>query len=132
VIVLVAQTITIDGSLSAKGGDGGGGKFGGSCPSGLSGAGGGGSGGSIYLRATTITINGAVVVDGGSGEHAGQPGIIRLDSFVTVLSDPNMKYVGGHTSGLARPLELYQTEAGNWVLENNSKDTVQAKITAVR
>ncbi len=59
----VSQTLTVNGSISANGANGG--------ASSLSYTGGGGSGGSIYITAGTLTGSGSLAANGGNGGNSG-------------------------------------------------------------
>jgi len=84
ILVASSATITLTGTINARGGNGGGGNN----------PGGGGSGGAIRLVATTITgSNGALDVRGGSGSSgigvgsgAGAAGRLRLESYTNTAS----------------------------------------------
>ncbi len=67
--ILACGTVTVNGSIEAKGGNGGS-DGGGNC-----GGGGGGSGGSILLRGSSVTQNGVLNVSGGTGGASDVSGI---------------------------------------------------------
>lgn len=69
IIIASSSSITVNGTIQARGGDGGG-----------SGSGGGGSGGAIRLVAQQITGTGTLNAGGGTGGGL-NPGRIRLEAF---------------------------------------------------
>ena len=79
--LLIAKQIVVSatGKISAAGGTGG------KPACGYAGYGGGGSGGTIWLRATTIAVDGSLSVNGGvlANTASGAPGRIRIDGSLT-------------------------------------------------
>jgi hypothetical protein len=74
-IALVARTIVLAGTLSARGANGRAGEDGAGTPSNCASGGqgaGGGAGGGIYIRATELDLSGSLRVDGGKGGPGGQ------------------------------------------------------------
>ncbi|MGH7207334.1 MAG: hypothetical protein ACREI2_14125 [Nitrospiraceae bacterium] len=74
IVIASSSSITVNGTIQAKGGDGGG-----------AGSGGSGSGGAIRLVATQITGTGTLNADGGTGGGR-LPGRIRLEAFTLGFS----------------------------------------------
>jgi hypothetical protein len=84
-LIASSGTITLTGSILAKGGNGG--------PQPAPNVGGGGSGGSVRLVATTIAGTGAISVTGGAGASglnntggAGSPGRIRIEGYASTAT----------------------------------------------
>lgn len=88
ILIAANGTVTMNGQITARGGEPAG-------PNGNSNStwGGGGSGGAVRIVANAITGTGSISAIGGSGQGGSQPppgpGMIRLEAFQTTLSANN-------------------------------------------
>ncbi|MGB2729045.1 MAG: hypothetical protein WBD09_11380 [Halobacteriota archaeon] len=104
-IWLDAEEITIEGTISANGADGGDGS------DGLAGGGGGGSGGGILIRGKEVTISGTLSANGGDGgngyadgDGGGGGGGGRIKIFYELDSDiPDGSVAGGQRGSGSPP-----------------------------
>jgi hypothetical protein len=132
--IVARGSITVTGTITANGGDGGN-------ATGLAGAGGGGAGGAIWLQSAQAVINNGIIrAAGGSGGTntsasprggnggAGGSGRIRIDSFDGILTGGATNPVAQISSGVAG-LSLVEFETGiNCLARTTAIDTIGKKI----
>ena len=109
-IALVAAEVDIGGTISANGGG---------CTSNGGYNSGGGGGGSIWLRTTSLTISGDLLVDGGCGAGAGN---IRIDYEQEY--ETSFLYFSGITSDLPPAFHFY-FDNNEVVFKNNTSQTLE-------